>query len=83
MGRARDAITDGRFPDYLKSFFKTYYTGHPNPRNTEGSVLQYPRWCVEALRSVGVDILDGIPEARIVDGSGAKWDYAAGSGKEA
>ena len=66
------------FPDFLKSFFRIYYAGHPNDKSKgkNGGFLSYPKWCVDALRSVGVDILEGVPEARVVDGSGAKWDYA-------
>lgn len=52
----------------------------------------YPRWCVDALRSVGVDLLadsdsseggegkgvDGKKKRKklVVDGSGAKWEYS-------
>ncbi|KAF9241608.1 tRNA-guanine(15) transglycosylase-like protein [Melanogaster broomeanus] len=48
MGGARDAIMEGRFPDYLRTFFKNYF-------GDQG----YPEWCVDALRSVGVDLLTG------------------------
>lgn len=43
MGRAREAIINGTFPEYLKTFFAGYY-------GDEG----YPQWIVNALRSVGV-----------------------------
>lgn len=66
MGRAREAIIEGRFPDYLRSFFTTYF-------GDSG----YPEWCVNALRSVGVDLLEGNPEAKVIYGKGAKWEYAA------
>ncbi|KIK01407.1 hypothetical protein K443DRAFT_662061 [Laccaria amethystina LaAM-08-1] len=64
MGRARSAIIAGTFPDYLRSFFSDYFgdTG-------------YPEWCVNALRSVGVDLLENNP-ANVVPGKGAKWEYA-------
>ena len=64
MGRARSAIIAGTFPDYLHSFFSDYFgdTG-------------YPEWCVNALRSVGVDLLENNP-ANVVPGKGAKWEYA-------
>ncbi|TDL24234.1 tRNA-guanine transglycosylase [Rickenella mellea] len=65
MGRARDAIMDGKFPEYLRSFFANYY-------GNDG----YPRWCVDALRSVGVDLLHGVDNPKVVDDNGAKWDYA-------
>jgi queuine tRNA-ribosyltransferase len=66
MGRARDAIINDTFPKFLQSFFATYF-------NDTG----YPRWCVDALRSVGVDILEGISDPKIIQDNGAKWDYAA------
>ena len=65
MGRARDAIMAGTFPDYLRSFFVGYFGD-----------TAYPRWCVDALRSVGVDILEGLDNPQIVDDNGAKWEYA-------
>jgi hypothetical protein len=38
---------NGTFPDYLRTFFANYF----------GDV-GYPEWCVNALRSVGVDLLE-------------------------
>ena len=64
MGQARDAILQGRFPDYLRSFFAQYFEG-----------LGYPEWCVNALRSVGVDLLEGL-DVQVVPGAGAKWEYS-------
>ena len=64
MGRARTAIINGTFPDYLRSFFAEYFGG-------EG----YPEWCVNALQSVGVDLLQNA-DAKVVPGHGAKWEYA-------
>ncbi|THH08372.1 hypothetical protein EW145_g2751 [Phellinidium pouzarii] len=69
MGRARDAIMAGTFPDFLRSFFKTYFSGHTGEGESKKKVLEYPKWCVDALGSVGVDILDGVPEARVVEGN--------------
>ncbi|CAE6503870.1 unnamed protein product [Rhizoctonia solani] len=67
MGRARDAIIENRFPEYLKKFFYDYF----------GERGSYPRWCVDALRSVGVDLLDGVGKnMSVVDGNGAKWEYS-------
>ncbi|KDR75869.1 hypothetical protein GALMADRAFT_68696 [Galerina marginata CBS 339.88] len=66
MGCAREAIITGTFPDYLQLFFSRYF-------GSSG----YPEWCVNALRSVGVDLLQGNPDAKIIPGSGAKWEYAA------
>ncbi|KAF8161118.1 tRNA-guanine(15) transglycosylase-like protein [Crassisporium funariophilum] len=68
MGRARESIIAGTFPDYLRSFFAKYF-------NTAG----YPEWCVNALRTVGVDLLESTPEAKVIAGSGAKWEYADSS----
>jgi len=67
MGRTRDAIMEGRFPDFLRSFFAEYF----------GDV-GYPEWCVNALRSVGVDLLDGV-DVNITPGNGAKWEYSNAS----
>lgn len=64
MGGARDAIMENRFPEYLRSFFELYF-------GTQG----YPEWCVNALRSVGVDLLQG-KDVPIIAGSGAKWEYS-------
>jgi hypothetical protein len=64
MGRARAAIIDGTFPKYLQSFFAEYF-------GDSG----YPEWCVNALRSVGVDLLEN-NNAKVIKGSGAKWEYA-------
>lgn len=65
MGRARDAIVDGTFPAYLRVFFSNYF-------KEDG----YPEWCVNALRSVGVDLLEGNPIAKVNRGDGAKWEYS-------
>ncbi|KAF9029027.1 tRNA-guanine transglycosylase [Hymenopellis radicata] len=65
MGRARDAIVAGTFPDYLRSFFASYF-----------GEAGYPEWCVNALRSVGVDLLEGTSNVKLIPGSGAKWEYA-------
>jgi len=65
MGQARDSIMNGTFPTYLRQFFAGYFG------NTG-----YPEWCVNALRSVGVDLLEGNPEAKVVKGDGARWEYA-------
>jgi queuine tRNA-ribosyltransferase catalytic subunit len=63
MGKARDAIVAGSYPDYLRTFFKNYF-----------GESGYPKWCVDALRSVNVDILeDG---TKVIQGNGVKWEYA-------
>ena len=65
MGHARESIIAGTFPEYLRSFFAQYFGG-----------AAYPEWCVNALRSVGVDLLKDNPNAKIITGSGAKWEYS-------
>ncbi|KIY50331.1 queuine tRNA-ribosyltransferase [Fistulina hepatica ATCC 64428] len=60
MGGARDAVLAGTFPQYLRQFFADYF----------GDV-GYPEWCVNALRSVGVDLLEGT-DVGVVSGTGAK-----------
>ncbi|KII92450.1 hypothetical protein PLICRDRAFT_103412 [Plicaturopsis crispa FD-325 SS-3] len=65
MGGARDAILEGRFPEYLKSFFAGFY-------GDKG----YPEWCVNALRSVGVDLLEGRTDVPVIPGGAANWEYS-------
>ena len=65
MGGARDAITNGTFPTYLKSFFANYFGD-----------AGYPEWCVNALRSVGVDLLEDRPDVKVTSGDGTKWEYS-------
>ena len=67
MGRAREAIVNGTFPDYLRSFFGHYFGD-----------AGYPEWCVNALRTVGVDLLEG-KDIPLIPGSGVKWEYADAS----
>ncbi|KAH8119543.1 Queuine tRNA-ribosyltransferase [Phellopilus nigrolimitatus] len=90
MGRVRDAIVAGTFPAFLRAFFLTYFGGDAGDRRTDSdrknkNIVKkdegeagptYPKWCVDALRSVGVDILEGVVGARVIDGSGARWEYA-------
>ncbi|KAL7274665.1 hypothetical protein RUND412_002428 [Rhizina undulata] len=49
MARARQAIVDDRYPSFLKEFFSGWY---------EGDKGLYPKWAVDALRGVGVDLLE-------------------------
>jgi queuine tRNA-ribosyltransferase len=67
MGRARAAIVAGTFPDYLRTFFAEFF-----------GEAGYPGWCVNALRSVGVDLLEG-KGVKLIPGSGAKWEYSGAS----
>ncbi|KAL4937980.1 hypothetical protein BDV06DRAFT_215469 [Aspergillus oleicola] len=48
MGRARQAILDDEFPDFLRSFFTTLYGGKED----------IPSWIVGALKGVGVNVLE-------------------------
>ncbi|CDZ98007.1 queuine trna-ribosyltransferase [Phaffia rhodozyma] len=51
MGQARTAILEDTYPAYLKRFFPRYFA------NSQGGI---PSWCVDALRSVGVDLGDHV-----------------------
>ncbi|SCV69895.1 BQ2448_1289 [Microbotryum intermedium] len=51
MHRAREAIFEDRFPQYLIDFFARFFKTKD----------KYPAWAVEALLSVGVDLLNGVP----------------------
>ncbi|KAK4054295.1 hypothetical protein OIO90_003528 [Microbotryomycetes sp. JL221] len=52
MSKARAAILKDEFPQYLINFFAKFF----------GSKDQYPSWAVDALQSVGVDLLTGEPD---------------------
>lgn len=67
MAGARDAIMEDRFPAYVRQFFATYFGGPDDG---------YPKWTVDALRSVGIDLLEGDPGHKVVLGNGAKWEYS-------
>lgn len=49
MSRVREAIIEDRFPAFLKKFFADWYNEDK---------AQYPDWAVEALRTVGVDLME-------------------------
>ncbi|RPB09029.1 queuine tRNA-ribosyltransferase [Morchella conica CCBAS932] len=49
MARAREAVVGDRFPAFVKEFFEEWYQGDRG---------RYPGWAVEALRGVGVDLLE-------------------------
>jgi tRNA-guanine transglycosylase len=48
MRSVREAIVEDRFPEFLKQFFRDQHAGDKG---------KYPEWAVEALRTVGVDLL--------------------------
>lgn len=50
MNRARIAIVEDRYPEFLREFFFKWYDGDKG---------KYPAWAVDALRGVGVDLLQG------------------------
>ncbi|KAH8923659.1 queuine tRNA-ribosyltransferase 1 [Atractiella rhizophila] len=68
MARTRAAILEDRFPSFLKEYFRSYYHEAKN----------YPRWAVDALRSVGVDLLEGesVGVESLGESNGVKWDFA-------
>ncbi|MCJ1308220.1 hypothetical protein MMC25_001873 [Agyrium rufum] len=50
MRRAREAIIEDQYPQFLKEYFGMLYKGDKD---------KYPDWAVTALRSVGVDLMSG------------------------
>ena len=48
MRSVRTAIIEDRFPAFLKRFFKDYF----------GDKTRYPDWAIEALGTVGVDLME-------------------------
>lgn len=48
MRRAREAICEGRYPEFLQSYFRKLY---------DGESANYPVWAVDALKDVGVDLM--------------------------
>lgn len=48
MRLIREAILDDRYPQFVKEFFALLYSS-----DTE----KYPKWAVNALHDVGVDLL--------------------------
>ncbi|TVY88376.1 Queuine tRNA-ribosyltransferase catalytic subunit [Lachnellula willkommii] len=48
MRSVRESIIEDRFPAFLKQFFADLY---------DGDKAKYPDWAVEALRTVGVDLI--------------------------
>ena len=50
MRRAREAIVEGRYPGFLREYFRRLYGGEKE---------KYPAWAVDALRGVGIDLMAG------------------------
>lgn len=48
MRRVREAIAEGRYPEFLKAYFRGMYDCDRG---------KYPSWAVDALRGVGVDLM--------------------------
>ena len=53
MAQVREALKRDEFPQFVKKFFKTLY---------HGDEMQYPQWAVDALRSVGIGLLEAPSE---------------------
>ncbi|KIN00445.1 hypothetical protein OIDMADRAFT_124447 [Oidiodendron maius Zn] len=49
MRSVREAIIEDRFPAFLRQFFRDRY---------DGDKTSYPDWAVEALKTVGVDLME-------------------------
>jgi queuine tRNA-ribosyltransferase len=49
MRSLREAIIEDRFPAFLRQFFMDRH---------DGDKTKYPDWAVEALRTVGVDLME-------------------------
>ena len=47
MRLAREAIIQDRYPQFVKDFFNKLYSGVKE---------KYPKWAVDALKGVGVDL---------------------------
>jgi queuine/archaeosine tRNA-ribosyltransferase len=48
MRLAREAIIEDRYPQFVKDFFSKLYDKDKD---------KYPKWAVDALKGVGVDLL--------------------------
>jgi hypothetical protein len=53
MAQVRHAIKEDRFSNFVKTFFNSLYHGHKS---------SYPQWAVDALRSVGIDLIEEIEQ---------------------
>ena len=51
MAQARQAIKEDRFPKFVGTFFSSLYHGHKS---------SYPQWAIDALRSVGIDLMEEV-----------------------
>lgn len=49
MAQAREAIKRDRYPAFVRDFFNTLYHGDNS---------QYPRWAIDALKTVGIDLVE-------------------------
>lgn len=78
MGLARDAILNNTFPTYIRTFFDNYFI-LPSTVDNDVPTVVYPNWCVDALRSVGVDLMEATEGSanrvrKVKQGNGAKWE---------
>jgi len=51
MAQVRQAIKEDRFPQFVRTFFMSLYHGHKS---------SYPQWAIDALRSVGIDLVEDV-----------------------
>jgi queuine tRNA-ribosyltransferase catalytic subunit len=49
MSQAREAIKQDRYLQFVRSFFSALYHGDKS---------RYPTWAVDALKTVGIDLLE-------------------------
>ena len=49
MAQARQAIKQDRYLQFVRNFFGTLYHGDKS---------QYPIWAIDALKTVGIDLLE-------------------------
>ena len=48
MAQAREAIKRDQYGQFVQDFFSTLY---------QGDNTRYPKWAVDALQTVGIDLL--------------------------
>lgn len=48
MKKARQAIVEDRYPQFLRQCYSGWYQGEKE---------RYPKWAIDALAAVGVDLL--------------------------
>jgi queuine/archaeosine tRNA-ribosyltransferase len=51
MAQAREAIKKDQYPQFVRKFFSTLYHGESS---------EYPKWAVDALNTVGINLLEEV-----------------------